>query len=568
MVDHDVLVVGAGLAGMRAAIAAHRVGANVAMMSKVHPVRSHSNAAQGGINAALRGEEDSVDSHIFDTVKGSDYLGDQDAIEYMCIEAPGEIIALEHMGVIFNRDDEGRLGTRAFGGASYARTFFVADITGQAILHVMYEQIMKAGVRSYEEWFVTDLIVEDGQCRGVIAMEMLTGKLRAITAKAVILAAGGVGRAFEPSTNALICTGDGMALAYRAGATLLDMEMVQYHPTTLAGNGVLLSEAARGEGAYLLNSKGERFMEHYAPKMKELASRDVVSRSEQTEIEEGRGVDGCVLLDLRHLGRELILTKLKYIHEAARDYAGVDMVEEPVPIRPGQHYIMGGIKTDVDARAWDITGSAGWDGPRGLFAAGETACVSVHGGNRLGANSLLETVVFGKRAGEVATAYAQETADFTVSEAHFREAEGRIKALMDRPDNGEMTAALRLQMGRVMNEHLAVFRTEEGMQTALSSIHLLKERYASLPVKHKGSVYNTDLIFHMELGYMLDVSETIAASGLLRKESRGAHFRRDIPERNDVDWLKHTTARLRDSGAEVGTLPVTVTRWEPQARVY
>ncbi len=568
MVDHDVLVVGAGLAGMRAAIAAHRVGANVAMMSKVHPVRSHSNAAQGGINAALRGEDDSVDSHIFDTVKGSDYLGDQDAIEYMCIEAPGEIIALEHMGVIFNRDDEGRLGTRAFGGASYARTFFVADITGQAILHVMYEQIIKAGVRSYEEWFVTDLIVEDGQCRGVIAMEMLTGKLRAITAKAVILAAGGVGRAFEPSTNALICTGDGMALAYRAGATLLDMEMVQYHPTTLAGNGVLLSEAARGEGAYLLNSKGERFMEHYAPKMKELASRDVVSRSEQTEIEEGRGVDGCVLLDLRHLGRELILAKLKYIHEAARDYAGVDMVEEPVPIRPGQHYIMGGIKTDVDTRAWDITGSAGWDGPRGLFAAGETACVSVHGGNRLGANSLLETVVFGKRSGEVASAYAQETPDFTVSESHLREAEGRIKALMDRPDNGEMTAALRLRMGQVMNEHLAVFRTEEGMQTALSNIHLLKERYASLPVKHKGSVYNTDLIFHMELGYMLDVSETIAASGLLRKESRGAHFRRDIPERNDADWLKHTTARLTDSGVEVDTLPVTVTRWEPQARVY
>ena len=569
MVDHDVLVVGAGLAGMRAAIAAHRAGANVAMMSKVHPVRSHSNAAQGGINAALRGEDDSVDSHIFDTVKGSDYLGDQDAIEYMCIEAPGEIIALEHMGVIFNRDDEGRLGTRAFGGASYARTFFVADITGQAILHVMYEQIMKAGVRSYEEWFVTDLIVEDGECRGVVAMEMLTGRLRAITAKAVILAAGGVGRAFEPSTNALICTGDGIALAYRAGATLLDMEMVQYHPTTLAGNGVLLSEAARGEGAYLLNSKGERFMEHYAPKMKELASRDVVSRSEQTEIEAGRGVDGCVLLDLRHLGRELILTKLKYIYEAARDYAGVDMVEAPVPIRPGQHYIMGGIKTDVDTRAWDTTGSAGWDGPRGLFAAGETACVSVHGGNRLGANSLLETVVFGKRAGEVATTYAQETPDFTVSEAHLREAEERIKALMDRPDNGTMTAALRLQMGNVMNEHLAVFRTEDGMQAALNDIRRLKEQYASLPIKHKGRVYNTDLIFHIELGYMLDVSETIAASGLLRKESRGAHFRRDIPERNDADWLKHTIARLSSDGApEVGTLPVTVTRWEPQARVY
>ena len=309
-------------------------------------------------------------------------------------------------------------------------------------------------------------------------------------------------------------------------------------------------------------------MEHYAPKMKELASRDVVSRSEQTEIEEGRGVDGCVLLDLRHLGRDLIVTKLKYIYEAARDYAGVDMVEAPVPIRPGQHYIMGGVKTDVDARAWDVTGSAGWDGPRGLFAAGEVACVSVHGGNRLGANSLLETVVFGKRAGEVAADYARETQDFEVPPSRLADAEREIKETLDRPDNGEMTAALRLEMGRVMNEHLAVFRTEEGMRTALEDTRALKERYRTLPVKHKGGVYNTDLIFHIELGYMLDSSEAIAASGLLRKESRGAHFRRDIPDRNDADWMKHTTARLGDDGPEVGTLPVTVTRWEPQARVY
>ena len=407
MADHDVLVVGAGLAGMRAAIAAHRSGANVALISKVHPVRSHSNAAQGGINAALRGADDSVDSHVYDTVKGSDFLGDQDAIEFMCNEAPAEIINLEHMGVVFNRDDEGRLGTRAFGGASYARTFFVADITGQAILHVMYEQIIKSGVRSYEEWFVTDLIIEDGVCKGVVAIEMLTGKMHAITAKAVILATGGIGRAFEPTTNALICTGDGIALAYRAGATLLDMEMVQYHPTTLMGNGVLLTEAARGEGAYLLNSKGERFMEGYAPKMKELASRDVVSRAEATEIEAGRGVNGCVLLDLRHLGRELIMTKLKYIHEVAQDFANVDIVEEPVPIRPGQHYIMGGIKTDIDGRTWDGSGEGRWTGVQGLFAVGETACVSVHGGNRLGANSLLETVVFGKRTGEVAVEFAR-----------------------------------------------------------------------------------------------------------------------------------------------------------------
>jgi succinate dehydrogenase / fumarate reductase flavoprotein subunit len=568
MADHDVLVVGAGLAGMRAAIAANRAGANVAMMSKVHPVRSHSNAAQGGINAALGGGDDSVDSHVYDTVKGSDYLGDQDAIELMCQEAPQEIINLEHMGVIFNRDDEGRLGTRAFGGASYARTFFVADITGQAILHVMYEQILKAGVRSYEEWFVTDLIIEDGECRGVVAMEMLTGELHTVTAKAVILATGGVGRAFEPSTNAIICTGDGMALAYRAGATLLDMEMVQYHPTTLAGNGVLLTEAARGEGAYLLNSNGDRFMETYAPKMKELASRDVVSRSEATEIEEGRGIDGCVLLDLRHLGRETIMTRLKYIHEVAADFAGVDMVEEPVPIRPGQHYIMGGIKTDISTRTWDESGANAWTGVKGLFAAGEVACVSIHGGNRLGANSLLETVVFGKIAGEVATAYANDLKEFTVSDSHISDAEARIKDIFDRPDNGEKTSRLRLELGETMNKNLAVFRNEQGMQEAKAAVRSLKERYTSLAVGHKGRVYNTDLIFHMELGYMLDTAEAIVEGGLLRKESRGAHFRKDMPERDDKEWLKHTTATFTPDGPTMGTLPVTMTKWEPQQRVY
>jgi succinate dehydrogenase / fumarate reductase flavoprotein subunit len=570
MADHDVLVVGAGLAGMRAAIAAHRAGAQVAIISKVHPVRSHSNAAQGGINAALRGAEDSVNSHVYDTVKGSDYLGDQDAIELMCNEAPGEIINLEHMGVVFNRDEEGRLGTRAFGGASYARTFFVADITGQAILHVMYEQIIRSGVRSYEEWFVVDLIVEDNVCKGVVAMDLMTGQLRAITAKATILASGGVGRAFEPTTNALICTGDGMALAYRYGATLLDMEMVQYHPTTLMGNGVLLTEAARGEGAYLLNAKGERFMEHYAPKMKELASRDVVSRAEQTEIEEGRGVNGCVLLDLRHLGRDLIMTKLGYIHEVAMDFANVDIADDPVPIRPGQHYIMGGIKTDIATRTWDDSGENRWAGVRGLFAAGETACVSAHGGNRLGANSLLETVVFGKIAGEVATEYARDT-DFAEpsADAHRADNERRIKEVLDRPDvPDDYTAKVRLEMGQAMNEHLAVFRTEDGMQAAAAKVQELKQRYERLSVPHKGRVYNTSLIFHLELGFMLDLSETICAAGLTRKESRGAHFRRDMPERNDDEWMKHTTAVLENGGAKVGTLPVTITTWEPQARVY
>ncbi len=396
---HDVLVIGGGLAGTRAALAAKSQGADVAIVTKVHPVRSHSNAAQGGINAALTDRGDNWEDHGYDTVKGSDYLGDQDAIEIMCQEAGQEIIQLEHMGVIFSRDEEGHLGIRAFGGQRQARTFFVADFTGQALLQVLYEQIMKAGVQVYEEWFVTSLIMDDGRCRGVVALELRTGELHAIQAKSVILATGGIGRVFEPSTNALICTGDGMALAYRAGAPLMDMEMVQYHPTTLKGSGVLLTEGARGEGAYLLNSEGERFMKRYAPNMMELASRDVVSRSEQTEIDEGRGIDGCLLLDCRHLGEKLIQEKLSQIREIAMDLVNIDIAKEPVPITPGMHYIMGGIKTDVNGATL----------LPGLYAAGECACVSVHGSNRLGANSLLDTVIFGRRAGEFAAQKAMKT---------------------------------------------------------------------------------------------------------------------------------------------------------------
>ena len=393
MFDHDVLIIGAGLAGMRAALSARENGADVAVVSKVHPVRSHSNAAQGGINAALTDRGDDWRDHAFDTIKGSDYLGDQDAIEVMCREAGQEVVAMEHMGVIFNRDENGRLGTRAFGGQRQARTFFVADFTGQALLHVLYEQIMQADVRVYEEWFALSLTVEDGECCGAVLMDIRSGEIQVIRAKAVIMAAGGLGRLFEPSTNALICTGDGMALAYRAGASLMDMEMVQYHPTTLKGSGVLITEGARGEGAHLLNKDGERFMERYAPSMMELASRDVVSRSEQTEINEGRGVDGCVLLDSRHLGESVIRERLTQILDIARDFASVDIFKEPIPIRPGMHYQMGGIKTDVNGETL----------VPGLYAAGEAACVSAHGGNRLGANSLLDTLVFGRRSGQHAS---------------------------------------------------------------------------------------------------------------------------------------------------------------------
>ncbi len=558
MLEHDVLVIGGGLAGLRAALAAGSNGVDVAVITKVHPVRSHSNAAQGGINAALTDRGDSWEEHAFETVKGSDYLGDQDAIEVLCQEAGQAIIEQEHMGVIFSRDETGHLGTRAFGGQQRARTFFVADFTGQAMLHVMYEQMVKAAVRVYEEWFVTSLIIEDGECHGVVALEMMTGVLQIIKAKAVIMAAGGLGRLYEPTTNALICTGDGMALSYRAGAPLMDMEMVQYHPTTLKSNGVLITEAARGEGAYLINAKGERFMEKYAPNMMELASRDVVSRAEQTEINEGRDVDGCVLLDLRHLGREKIHERLQYINEVSMDFLGIDLAEQPVPIRPGMHYQMGGVKTDVD----------GATAVPGLYAAGECACVSVHGGNRLGANSLLDTIVFGRRSGEAAAIYSREKRDRSIPESRLSQDEDHLKEIMDRKDNGDTPAKIRLDMGSTMNDYVAVFRTTEGMETAREKLRSLSDRYQRVPVQDKGRVFNTNVIFAIELGFMLDCAETIVVSALERKESRGAHFRLEYPQRDDENWLKHISVRHTPDGPRLEYTPVTITQWQPQIRSY
>ncbi len=556
--QHDVLIIGAGLAGMRAGIAAQAEGADVAIISKVHPVRSHSNAAQGGINAAL-GEDDSWEEHAFDTIKGSDYLGDQDAIEILCREAGAELIALERMGVIFHRDDDGRLGSRAFGGASKARTYFVGDITGQALLHVLYEQLIKHGLRVYEEWFVTDLIIEDGVCKGAVAMEMRSGQLSVIGAKAVILATGGNGRVYEPSTNALICTGDGISLAYRAGAPVMDMEMVQFHPTTLKKTGALLSEAARSEGAYLLNSEGERFMQRYAPNMMELASRDVVSRSEQTEIDEGRGVDGCVLLDLRHLGYDKIRERLWQIRELGIDFAGIDMVKEPIPVRPGCHYIMGGIKTDNEGR----TSIAG------LYAAGETACVSVHGANRLGANSLLDTVIFGRHAGVDAAARASDNSGMAMpGESHAQDTEKRLRAFLDRPLNGDRVAKIRLDMGNMMTQKVQVFRTEDRLREAVVEVAALKKRYETVGVENKGKVFNTDLLFAIELGFLLDCAEMTAVSAVERKESRGAHFRVDYPARDDPNWLKHLACTYTPQGPKLSDIPVTITKWQPQERKY
>ena len=557
MIDHDVLIIGAGLAGLRAALSAKEAGVDVAVVTKVHPVRSHSNAAQGGINAALTDRGDDWRDHAYDTIKGSDFLGDQDAIEVMCREAGDEVISMENMGAIFNRDENGKLGTRSFGGQREARTFFVADFTGQALLHVLYEQIVKAGAFVYEEWFVLSLIVRDGKCGGVVMMDIRTGKIEVVRAKAVILATGGLGRVFEPSTNALICTGDGMSLAYRSGAELMDMEMVQYHPTTLKGSGVLLSEAARGEGAYLLNSENERFMLKYAPEFKELASRDVVSRCEQTEIDEGRGVDGCVLLDLRHLGEKYISERLSQIRELAIDFANVDMVKEPVPVMPGMHYAMGGVKADIDGKT----------AIPGLYAAGEVACISVHGGNRLGANSLLDTLVFGRRSGTHAAEMIKSVQHLSIDDSAAQDDIDNINSLLSNEKN-ESFGQVRLDMGTGMKNHLGVYRDQNSMEKALELVKDVKERAKSIYVADKSKTFNTNLMFSIELGFMTECAEAIAASAIQRKESRGAHTRTDMPDRDDENWLKHILVTKKDDSHDISFLDVIITDWEPVIRQY
>src|SRR3954447_24157257 len=561
MPSHDVLVIGAGLAGQRAALAAAEEGVSVGILAKVHPVRSHSNAAQGGINAALN-PEDSWESHAFDTVKGSDYLGDQDAIEIMCREAPGEIIHLEHLGVTFHRNEEGKLGTRAFGGASAARTYYVADITGQAILHVLYEQLMKHDeIYRYEEWFNTALVRDDeGQIAGVVARNMRDGTMELFAAKAVILAAGGNGQIYNPTTNALICTGDGIALAYRAGAPLMDMEMVQYHPTTLQGNGLLITEGARGEGAHLYNAQGERFMEKYAPNKMELASRDVVSRAEQTEINEGRGFpDGTVALDVTVVPKKRVHEALREIVLVGRDFAGVDITREPIHIKPGNHYTMGGIKTDVDGRT-DIPG---------LYSAGETDCVSVHGGNGLGATSLLDPLIFGRRSGADAAARAKRTEGSRPSRAVLEAEQATIDAISGREKgSGRRVSEIKFDLGTVMDAKVAVFRDEAGIQEALETVRRLKEEAASAYIDDRGTVFNQDILGAIELGYMIDNAEATCLAALERKESRGAQYRTDFPERNDEEWLKHTDLQQGDDGPEISYSEVTITQWEPQERTY
>src|SRR5829696_5717445 len=563
MPDHDVLVIGAGLAGQRAALAAAEQGVSVGIISKVHPVRSHSNAAQGGINAALQ-EDDTWESHAFDTIKGSDYLADQDAVEIMCKAAPEELLHLEHLGVTFHRNEEGKLGTRAFGGASAARTYYVADITGQAIMHVLYEQLMKFSddVARYEEYFTTSLAVDDGgNCVGAVCRNVKDGSMEHFGAKAVILATGGNGQVWHPTTNALICTGDGIAQAYRVGAKLMDMEMIQYHPTTLAGKGLLITEGARGEGAHLYNAEGERFMEKYAPNKMELASRDVVSRAEQTEIDEGRGFeDGTVALDITKVPRKRIHEALREIVMVGRDFAGVDITQEPIHIKPGNHYVMGGVKTDVDGRT-EIPG---------LYAAGECACVSVHGGNRLGANSLLDTLIFGRRSGEHAGKAAKGAPMPTPSQAALDSENARIRAVFDRERSSRRVSEIKAELGKTMDEKCSVYREEEGLREALEVITRLKEEAKTASVDDRGTIFNQDLLGAIELQFMIDNAETILVSAIERKESRGAQYRTDFPERNDDEWLKHITVQPNGDGEtpEIEYSEVTLTQWEPEERTY
>ena len=493
---------------MRAAIEAFDAGVDVAILSKIHPVRSHSGAAEGGINAALgNASEDSPEEHAYDTVKGSDYLGDQDAIEILCHEAPHDVYQLEHWGAVFSRTPDGRIAQRPFGAAGEPRTAYAADITGHVLIHVLYEQVMKRDIRTYEEYFAWKLVVDDDRCQGVIAWNLVDGGLESIGAKTVILCTGGAGRLYTGTTNAYSCTGDGMALALRAGVPLKDMEMMQFHPTTLAPTGVLITEGCRGEGAYLLNKDGERFLARYAPNAMELASRDVISRAEQTEIDEGRGVDGNVLLDLRHLGAERILERLHGTRELSMTFAGVDPIYEPIPVRPGAHYHMGGVDTDV----WGRTTLDG------LYAAGEAACVSVHGANRLGGNALMETITYGKRVGRDASDWASSHTTIAVPPSVEADAERELKTMLGRTQ-GERPWRIRDELAESMHENFGVFRREDQMLRQGQLVMELRERYERVVVDDKGPVFNSDLTQALELGFLLELARV---HGRLRDRPQG-----------------------------------------------
>jgi succinate dehydrogenase / fumarate reductase flavoprotein subunit len=582
-IDVDAIVVGAGGAGLWAALELAREGIPTAVLTKLYPTRSHTGAAQGGVCAALGNvEEDHWEWHMFDTIKGGDYLADQDAAEVLAREAIPAVIELERMGLPFNRTPDGKIDQRRFGGHTrnygegpVRRSCYAADRTGHMILQTLYQQCIKAGVKFYDEYHVVDLVFEGGEadkggrCSGVVGYKIADGTLHVFRAKAVLLATGGYGRAWRVTSNAHSLTGDGMALAWRHGVPLEDMEFYQFHPTGIVGTGILLSEAARGEGGYLLNDEGKRFMENYAPKLMELAPRDMISRAIYQEIREGRGIGGkdYIHLDVRHLGRKVIEEKLPDITELARIYQGVEPISEPVPVQPTAHYAMGGVPTNLET---EVLADARGNVVPGLFAAGEVACVSVHGANRLGTNSLVDLLVFGKRAGIRMAQICKSTPQPGSVQGAERAVRDELLALSTRP-SGVRPAEIRRELAALMMDNVGVYRDEALLGAAVKGITKLKGEYDNVRVEDTGSVFNTDLLEARELGYLLDTAEATAVSAYARTESRGAHSREDFPERNDAKFLAHTLVWQGSDGAPATKLdykPVTITKFEPKARVY
>jgi fumarate reductase flavoprotein subunit len=566
---HDIVIVGGGAAGLRAAIAAAEVdpGASIALVSKVYPMRSHTVSAEGG-SAAVARPDDSLEMHGYDTVKGSDFLGDQDVIQYFVEEAPKELTLLEHWGCPWSRNPDGSVATRAFGGMTTKRTWFAADKVGFHMLHTLFQRSMRFDqIVRYDEYFVSKLLVEDGACRGVVALDIRSGEVSMILGRAVILSTGGAGKIFPFTTNGTIKTGDGMALAYRAGVALKDMEFIQYHPTGLPGTGILITEATRGEGGHLVNSEGERFLvtrDYGVGNKAELGPRDMISRAMVQEIQAGRGFEGrygeYLQLDLTHLGEAKLAERLPFVLELARTYAGVDPVTESIPIRPVVHYMMGGVDTDIHA-ATELPG---------LYAAGEVACVSLNGANRLGSNSLSECLVFGAAAGRNALEFARGIGADNQSELRDQAEQeaARLRALRGRKKGGEKISQIRRELNTTMEEGCGVYRNQECMRATVETVAQLKGRAADLRLEDESRVFNTELTAALELINMLDVGEAVASSALSRKESRGAHTCSDFGARDDQNYLYHTLCTRHGAGPRLDRKEVTLGRWEPEERKY
>jgi succinate dehydrogenase / fumarate reductase, flavoprotein subunit len=569
----DAVIVGAGGAGLMAALEASKA-ANVAVLTKLYPSRSHTGAAQGGIGAALGNvEEDHWEWHVFDTIKGGDYLCDQDAVEVMCREAIEVVYDLEHMGLPFNRTPDGKIDQRPFGGHTrefgkgpVRRACFAADRTGHMILQTLYQQCIKQNVHFFNEFHVLDLLFNQGQACGVVAIEIATGELHTFHAKAIFFATGGSGRMFKITSNAHALTGDGMAIAYRRGIPLQDMEFYQFHPTGIYKMGILLTEGARGEGGIILNDKGERFMERYAPTMKDLAPRDMVSRFMYLEVRAGRGIGGkdYVYLDLRHLGKEVLEKKLPDITDFVRTYMGLDPAKDPIPIQPTAHYEMGGIPTNYNA---EVVIDDHHTVLPGFYAAGEVACVSIHGANRLGTNSLVDIVVFGRRGGRTMAEFIKHAGHVPLPADPEAQTRSGIDHLLS-GHVGDNVADLRQRMQQEMMDNCGVFRTADSLQSVQQTLAELGERFQKVTLTDKGKRFNTELLEAIELGNLLELASATVAGALARQESRGAHYREDFPKRNDADWLKHTLAHKTNDGISLSFKPVTITKYQPQERKY